>query len=106
VLKNVYIFAKNLGAGRHAGQGGFKKPANELCLTGGSGFRENMVCVTARRRLGDFEFCGGGEKPIPANDFAKTHVSAMVSPNFAAKRSIWAPRPAAGSTTKTAAAGL
>jgi hypothetical protein len=47
-----------------------------------------------------------GEKPIPANDFAKTHVSAMVSPNFAAKRSIWAPRPAAGSTTKTAAAGL
>jgi hypothetical protein len=30
-----------------------------------------MVCVTARRRLGDFEFCGGGEKPIPANDFAK-----------------------------------
>ena len=69
-LKNAFIFAENLGAG-HAGQGGFKKPANELCLTGGSGFRENVVCVTARRRLGDFEFCGGGEKPIAANDFAK-----------------------------------
>jgi hypothetical protein len=58
------------------------------------------------KTLKETAFFDSGEKPIPANDFAKTHVSAMVRPNFAAKRSIWAPRPAAGSTTKSAAAGL
>jgi len=70
-LKNAFIFAENSGTGRQAGQGGLKKPADELRLARSSGFRQNAVRVAARRRLGDFEFCGGGKKPAAANDFAK-----------------------------------
>jgi hypothetical protein len=68
--KSVYILGKS-GAGRRAGQGGLEEPADELRLTVGSGFRQNVLRVGARRRLGDVEPRGGGEKPVAANDFPK-----------------------------------
>lgn len=63
------LFFKNSGAGGHAGQGGFEKPADELRLAAGTGLRENAIGVAARRRLGDFEPRNGGEEPVAANDF-------------------------------------
>lgn len=63
------VISENSGAGRHAGQCGLKKPADEFRLTAGSGFRENAICVGACGRLGDFEPRGGGEKPVSTNDF-------------------------------------
>jgi hypothetical protein len=50
-LKKAFIFFGNSGGGRRTGQGGLKKPADELRLAGGSGFRKNALCVLARRRL-------------------------------------------------------
>jgi hypothetical protein len=80
-LKSAFIFAEKSGGGGRSGQGGLKKPADELRLVRGSGFRENAVGMATRRRLGDFELCGGGEKsPLPPMISARTRVSARVSP--------------------------
>ena len=68
--KRLHIF-ENSGAARRTGQGGFEEPADEFRLTVGSGFRENVLRVGARRRLGDFESRGGGEKPVAGDDFGE-----------------------------------
>jgi len=60
---------ENSGSARRTWQGGPEEPADEFRLTVGFGFRENVLRVGARRRLGDFEPRGGGEKPVCAYDF-------------------------------------
>src|ERR1019366_6923739 len=67
---SVYIFA-NSGAGRRIWHGVFEEPADEFGLAFRSGFRENPRRVGTRRRSGDPEPRGGGNKPISANDFRK-----------------------------------
>ncbi len=69
--KSAFIFAQNSGSGRHAGQGGLEKPADELRLAGGSGFLENAPRVGARRLPADFKPRGGGDKPVAGNDFGE-----------------------------------
>lgn len=58
-------------AARRTGQGGLEEPADEFRLTVGSGFREDVLRVGARRRLGDFEPRGGREQPVSCNDFGE-----------------------------------
>src|SRR5580700_7918889 len=69
-LKRVYIFEKS-GAARRTWQARLEEPADEFRLTVGSGFREYVLRVGARRRLGDFEPRGGGEQPVSGNDFGE-----------------------------------
>jgi hypothetical protein len=68
---SAFYILQDSGAARAPGKAASKKPADELRLAGGSGLRQNAVRVAARRRLGDFEPRGGGEKPVSTNDFRK-----------------------------------
>ena len=100
----IHIFGKS-GAARRTWQGGLKKPADELRLTVGFGFRENAVRVGAHRRLGDVE-PRGGDQPVAANDFRENAGLGNGQPRiFRQSAQFGAPRPAAGSTAKTAAGG-
>jgi hypothetical protein len=81
--KTAVIFAEKSGAGHE--QGGLEKPADELRLARGSGFRKDVVCVAPRRRLGDFEFCGGGGKPPAADNFVKNPLFGKGQPEFCGK---------------------
>jgi hypothetical protein len=58
-----YFFGKS-GPGSRAGQACLKKPADEFRLTVSVGFFEKVFRVGAHCRLGDFKFCGGGEKAV------------------------------------------
>jgi hypothetical protein len=53
-------------------QAAFEKPADQFRLTDGSGLLEDTIVGTivgsAGRRRSNFQPCGGGRKPISADD--------------------------------------
>jgi hypothetical protein len=77
-LKPVQIFEKS-GAAWRTGQGGLEEPADEFRMTVGSGFRENVLRVGARRRLGDFEFLGRSGSRAIQSRISETPVAVSVS---------------------------
>src|SRR5579883_1468826 len=86
-------------------RGGPEELADELSLTAGSRFCENVLQMCADRRIADAELGADGGKPVPAYDLLRTRVSAGVSPNLAVKPRIRSLCSASGSTARTATAG-
>ena len=68
-----------------AGEAGLEEAADEFGLTVGFSFREDVLCMGARRRLGDLQPRGGREKTLAANNFAENAGFAVGEPEFGGK---------------------